>query len=246
MIVEAIQHFLTPALREVKALGYVREAIAIDARYARCRDAWAGHLEKCKKHILAATDSLPPNSTVMIIGSGALHDVPLREIEEQGRSLTLVDIVHLPRIRKLCKNNIQLIEQDVTGWVRPLFHKRQAKEIRNNLPKTDLVISLNILSQLPLNLIKYAERHNIPLPDNFARTIMAEHLDMINSLAPQSLIISDLDRSYKNEDELLEKESALPELELPCPHDIWDWDIVPKGELDRRISLIHHVACWLK
>lgn len=248
MIFEAIRHFLTPAQPETKALGYVREAIAIDARYKRCREAWADHLDKCRHHILAAVNSLPPDSTIMIIGSGALHDVPMADLIEQGHALILVDIIHLPHIRRVYKNRALLIEQDVTGWVRPLFQKRPISESKDSLPQADLVISLNILSQLPLNLIKYAENHHIPLPDNFARAIMGDHLKLLKSTAPQALVIGDLERCYKKGNELLEKETALPDNDLPAPKDTWDWNIAPKGELatlwGREISLIHHVACW--
>lgn len=246
MIFEAIQHILFPARKEVKALGYLREAIAIEARYIRCRAAWADHLEKCQQHILSAANSLEPGSTIMIIGSGALHDVPMADLLARDYRLILVDIVHLPKIRKLYDNHpgVRLIEQDVTGWVGPLFHKKTTPEIENNLPKVDMVISLNILSQLPLNLIKYAVRHHIPLPDNFAEVIMEDHLEMLKSLAPYALVISDLERSYKKDGALLEKEAALPDVDLPAPREIWDWHIAPKGELDKDISLIHHVACW--
>lgn len=235
---------LAPAPREVRALGYVREAIAIDARYARCRDAWAYHLDKCQQHILTAAASLAPGSTVMIIGSGALHDVPLKGLMERGHSLILVDIVHLPKVRKFCKGRVQLIEQDVTGWVRPLFHKKSIAEICDSLPEADLVISLNILSQLPLNLLKYATRHHIPLPDDFVQNITEDHLKMLSAVASQTLLISDLERSYKKGSELLKKEPALPDNGLPAPKDKWDWHLAPEGELDREISLIHHVACW--
>ncbi len=242
MIFEAIQHFLTPASPEVKALGYVREAIAIEARYKRCRTAWADHLEKCQQKILAVANTLDSGATIMVIGSGALHDVPLTALLGLGHRPILVDIIHLPKIRKL--PNIQLIEQDVTGWVGPLFHKKSTPESPAVLPRADLVISLNILSQLPLNLIAYAGKYDIPLPDNFAQTIMAAHLKLLASVAPQKLIISDLERLYYKGDELVEKESALPDGLMTSPSDTWDWHIAPKGELDRDISLIHHVGCW--
>lgn len=244
MIFEAIQHFITPAIREVKALGYVREAIAIEARYKRCRAAWTDHLGKCQQHIMAAAGSLPANSTIMIIGSGAAHDVPMEELLALSHSLILVDIVHLPKIRKRYKNSVQFIEQDVTGWVGPLFHNSSTGDVPGCLPKADMVISLNILSQLPLNLIKYAHRHKISLPDNFAHNIMADHLKLLTDIAPQTLIISDIERHYMKDNVIIEKEAALSQCELGKPSDTWDWHICPKGELDRDISLIHHVAFW--
>jgi hypothetical protein len=41
MIFEAIQHFITPAPEHIKKMGYLREAIAIEARAKRCKNAVA-------------------------------------------------------------------------------------------------------------------------------------------------------------------------------------------------------------
>lgn len=247
MIIEALQHFLSPARREVKALGYVREAIAIDARYNRCRADWALHLENCRQQILIASARLSPGSTVMIIGSGALHDVPVADVLAQGHSLILVDIVHLRQVRRRYRNNprIRFVEQDVTGLVRPLFDRRiSTPDPQMGLPKADLVISLNILSQLPISLISYAEKHLIPLPDNFSQDLMVSHLKLLRNLAPAVLVISDLERRYLKEDQVVDTEDALTGCDLGPPVVSWDWRIAPRGELDPVISLVHHVACW--
>ncbi|PCI32072.1 MAG: hypothetical protein COB54_08485 [Alphaproteobacteria bacterium] len=247
MILEALQHFLTPARREVKALGYVREAIAIDARYNRCRADWADHLDNCRQQILITSARLTPGSTVMIIGSGALHDVPVAGVLDQGHSLILVDIVHLPKVRRRYRTNprIRFIEQDVTGLVRPLFDRcLSAPDSQSDLPKADLVISLNILSQLPISLISYAKKHKITLRDNFSQTLMASHLKLLASLAPTALIISDLERRYLKGEQVVDTEDALAGCDLGTPVASWDWHIAPRGELDRVLSLIHHVACW--
>ncbi len=250
MIFEAIQHILTPASPEAKAMGYVREAIAIEARYYRCRSFWASHLDKCRHHIIAAASELTKNSTIMVIGSGGLHDVPVTELLAHGHKLLLVDIVHLPRIRKDYGNhsNIRIIEQDVTGLAKPLYDKKPAiPENRNSLPEADLVISLNILSQLPINIHSFARKHKISLPDNFAAVIMDTHLNMLEELAPDCLVISDLERQYEMDKRTIKTEDALPDSicrRLCAPDDKWDWHIAPKGEADKNISVTHHVACW--
>ncbi len=246
MIFELLRHFLTPAPPEIKAMGYLREAIAIEARYNRCHTSWAGHLARCRMNILAAAKSLPPASRIMIIGSGALHDVPVEDLLSRGHNLILVDIVHLPEIRRRYRNNdrIQFMEQDVTGLVKNLYQKRAVSEIKFSLPQVDLVISLNILSQLPLNLVKYAERQSIALPDDFSGSVMAGHLTLIKTIAPHVLIIGDMARKYEKDGMPVETEPALADLGLPEPTGTWDWHIAPKGELDRDISLTHQVGCW--
>lgn len=258
MILEALHHFLTPAAKEIKALGFVRESIAIEARYKRCRHAWAGHLDKCQQHILAAASDLKENATIMVIGSGALHDVPVDDLLLLGHRITLVDIVHLAKTRRQYAQNGQItfLEQDVTGLIKPLFDWQEGagsliaaknKLSKIDLAKADLVISLNILSQLPINLIKYAAQWNIPLPNDFENILLGRHLDLLHNLAPKHLIISDLERQYWVDGKAAKRETALPKnicqrLQKPC--DTWDWHIAPKGELDKDISLLHKVACW--
>jgi len=255
MILEALQHFLTPAAKEIKALGFVRESIAIEARYKRCRRAWAGHLDKCQQHILAAAADLKEKATIMIIGSGALHDAPVDELFLLGHRIILVDIVHLAKVRREYAQNDRIIflEHDVTGLIKPLFDWQEAApsltavKARNKLPGVDLVISLNILSQLPIKLIKYAARRNIPLPNDFENILMDSHLDLLSDLAPKQLIISDLERQYWADGDTAQRDPALPKdisQRLKKPRDTWDWHIAPKGELDKNISLLHKVACW--
>ncbi len=243
MIFEAIQHILTPAGKEVKALGYVREAIAIEARYNRCRTEWASHLARCRLNILAAADKLTAGSSIMIIGSGALHDVPMEDLLSAGFHLTLVDIVHLPKTCRRYKNHkrVQFIEQDVTGYVKNLHEKKILSKTAVPLPQADLVISLNILSQLPLKIVAYAEKYNVSLPDGFARDVMEDHLKLLGTGA---LLISDLESDFELADALLRKKPVFPDFAMLEPFDEWDWVIAPKGELDKDFSISHHVACW--
>jgi hypothetical protein len=48
MLSEALEFLLTPCLRFARQMGYLHEVIAIKARHARCRRAWAPHLERKK------------------------------------------------------------------------------------------------------------------------------------------------------------------------------------------------------
>ncbi len=246
MIIETIQHILTPARQEVKALGYVREAIAINARYNRCHTAWASHLARCHQNILAATEKLAQGSTLMIIGSGALHDAPMDDLLSANFRLILVDILHLPKVRKKYnnKNQVQFIDCDVTGLTRNLYQKKIISKVHFDLPKSDLVISLNILSQLPLNLKKYAKKNHIPLPENFTQNIMTDHVRHLRTLAPKILLISDLESEPEMAEALLNGKPIIFDTEMPSPHDKWHWIIAPKGELNKDFSISHYVGCW--
>ena len=255
MILEALQHLFTPAPAEVRALGYLRETIAIEARFRRCRADWAGHLEQCKDIIRQSVSELAPGSTILIIGSGSLHDVPLDEILNQNHHVILLDILHPPKIRRKYGTHprITILSRDVTGLARPLYDgggitKTLIKDAAPALPEADLVISLNLLSQLPINLVAYARKRHLPLPAHFAQDVMTTHLSQLSHAAENCLLICDLERQYLAENRVKERENALPDplsRKLGPPDQCWDWHLSPKGELDPHITLQHRVACWL-
>lgn len=245
MIVEALQHLMTPAPRHIKKMGYVREAIAIEARYHRCKTHWQPHLEKCKAHILAQAEKLAPNSTIMILGSGGLHDVPVKELRESGHNITCVDIVHLPKVKKANKD-LTFVTRDVTGLIEPLYKAvKQGVQVQVEpewefLKTPDLIISLNLLSQLAMKLIDYAELHGIQFSDNVLRT----HVNWIKKQNTKALLISDIAREYNQGKTLLETVPALPNLDLEEPAETWLWNIAPQGEADADISITHTVGVW--
>jgi len=259
MITEFLRHMLIAAPKEVKTLGYVREAIAIEARLRRCRRAWNSHLKKCRQIIISAAEKLPPTARVTILGSGALNDVPMENLLAKGLHVTLVDIVHLPKVRKAYGGHpqVRLIERDVTGLVRPLYEKispglSDIMAAPPDLGAADLVISLNILSQLPINLMRYAEKAQLSLADDFGPAVMRAHLNHLNSLlaspAARSLVICDVMRNYHSGSGVMDQERVLPDALLrilPDPVAFWDWVVAPKGEIHPAISLVHQVACFM-
>lgn len=254
MIIEALQHFLTPAPKYVKDMGYVREAIAIEARYKRCASTWQPHLEKCKEIILEQATLLEPKSNIMILGSGGLHDVPVEALLAQGHNITCVDIVHLPKIRQKYPD-ITFVDKDITGIAEPFYSQVKRGEPYSGRiafrwspdVRPDLIISLNLLSQLPMTLLDYAKKNKSLLHENFDSNIMAAHLSWLISQKTQLLLISDIEHSYYYEDKLVKSEAVLRTheyLDHHRPFEKWTWDIAPKGEADGKISIRHVVGAW--
>ena len=247
MLREALQHLFTAAPKYVKDMGYLREAIAIEARAKRCKKHWRPHLEKSKQHILTAAKKLTPGAHIMILGSGGLHDVPLDELEQF--KITCVDIVHLPAVKKQYKA-INFITQDVTGKAETLYQSiREGKIVTGDLErrlseKPDLIISLNLLSQLAMKLVEYADSYDHDLGICFADNIIKEHVDWLKKQQTDVLLISDISRCYFQGERLVEKIASLPDLELDAPEDQWQWDIAPTGEADKEISIRHNVGAW--
>ncbi len=247
MIVEALQHLFIKAPKHIKEMGYLKESIAIEARAKRCGESWTPHLAACKKQILMATTNLAPESEIMVLGSGGFHDVPIEVLLEFN--ITCVDIVHLPKIIKKYPT-VSFIDKDVTGVVEPLY-----KAVKNEstlfckpdwslAKKPGLIISLNILSQLALRPLHYAEMHKYDLGTHFHENIQTSHVNWLKKQDTNILMISDISREYYQDEQLLESVPSLPNLALDKPDEIWQWNIAPLGEVDKEISVRHTVGVW--
>ena len=83
----------------------------------------------------------------------------------------------------------------------------------------DLVVSANILSQLPLSPLRYASRReNRPIPRQvraFARRLVVNHLDWLASFAGNVCLISDLERLYCEGENVVCREGSLWGVDLP-------------------------------
>lgn len=249
MILEALTHLMTPAPRYVKKMGYLKEAIAIEARVKRCQSAWQPHLDQCKSLIINEAKKLPVGSQVMILGSGGFHDVPIRRLLALKHQITCIDIIHLPKTKKRFPE-VTFKERDITGLNENIFDA-----IRNGTAfkpagqwylsqKPDLIISLNLLSQLPIKMNEYAETHNYKLEDAFKEKVIKDHITWLKKQDTAVLMISDISRNYLENEILLETVASLSDLGLPDPFETWVWDIAPKGEADRDINITHNVGSW--
>lgn len=249
MIIEALTHLRTPAPRYVKKMGYLKEAIAIEARIKRCQSAWQPHLDKCKSLILEQAEKLPRDSQVMILGSGGFHDVPVKRLLDMGHHITCVDIVHLPKVKKRYPQ-VTFMERDVTGLNENLYNAVN-KGVRVSPAETwgliktpDLIISLNLLSQLALKMVAYAESHENDLGVLFQENVLKAHVEWLQKQKTNVLLISDIAREYYEGDNLLESVPSLPKMDMPDPTETWKWNIAPKGEADKNISVLHQVGAW--
>lgn len=260
MIVESLTHLFTPAPKWVKKLGFVAEAIAIEERLKRCQQNWLPHLNRSKKIILAEAAKLPSGSHILVIGAGGLHDVPYRCLAVSGYKMSLLDIVFLKAARAKVKrlSGIALIEHDITNYAKPFFNwldnpntalpEPTAPPHINELvqSKPDLIISLNILSQLP---IQFEEKvRAVAHGQSFAKqeqALIEQHIYWLKSQNCPVLIITDIEwQTLLNEK--TESIEPLPHLKaLGEPVDTWHWDIAPKGEAHKSKALRHKVGAWL-
>ncbi|MDA9553233.1 hypothetical protein N9R64_01875 [Emcibacteraceae bacterium] len=249
MILEALTHLMTPAPGYVKKMGYLKEAIAIEARVKRCKNEWQPHLDQCKSLIITEARKLPEGSNLMILGSGGFHDVPIKRLLTLNHHITCVDIVHLPKIKKQFPE-VNFVERDVTGLNENIFEAVN-KDVRalpaeewKFIKTPDLIVSLNLLSQLALKMLLYAEEHQHDLGILFGDNIIKAHVEWLKKQETEVLLISDISREYFEDNTLLETIPSLPNMDMPESHKTWSWNIAPKGEADRDINITHNVGSW--
>ena len=149
---------------------YVDMGLGIEARAARCADAWEPHLAASKSFLLnALTQYAAPASSAVVLGAGRLYDVPLREMLKSVATVRLIDadptaraavarsVRHLPvrydiaevtgqmnaQVRALqrCRSLDAVAELLRTFCLLPTSHLALSEEV---------VCSMNLLSQIPL------------------------------------------------------------------------------------------------
>lgn len=262
MLKELLKHLSTPAPEHIKALGYLKELIAIEARYRLCKSGWDSHIKHTKETILSCIDLCPDRHKALIIGSGNLIDLPLAELCSAFEHVVLVDIYHMPELKKVCNvfSNISLVSADVTGIALKLYDSKPKPEgllpePLAYIPQSDdasLVVSLNILSQLPI-VPSYFLTDKLKWDEESAklkawqRDIMQSHYDALNNLNCTVCLISDWMMLYKAKDgSTIESHITAPILQDIQANKQWDWLIAPLGTESKKYSITLKVKAVIK
>lgn len=196
----------------------------------------------------------------MVLSSGLLLDVPIGTLAEMFREVVLVDVVHLPEVRKRIKQceNVRTLQGDITNVAEKLYWNVQ--QGRNKLPSskptipeidanTGLVISLNILSQLSTIPQNYVRKK---LPEHDEETIAAwcdqireAHYHALKALLCDVCLIADHEYIYKDKKgNVIEQGSTVGGLSFSEPDMSWWWEIAPLGAMSRHSSKELHVGAW--
>lgn len=196
-------------------MGYIPWQSGIMRRMLREEGGWQSHLMKTSEYIQQAINKQNPKS-IRVLGSGWLLDIPIKYLMDNCEKVVLTDIFHPNQIiNKYSKfKNIEFETIDITGGVVDLGYKlkkrdyshetfiREIENVRTIEFKEDLVISVNLLSQLSGILTDYLSvklgLNNSQIIE-IAETIQRKHLGIL----PQgkSLLISDYEEEYYDEDD---------------------------------------------
>jgi hypothetical protein len=264
MILEVLAWALTPAEGPARRMGFLREQISIAARRARCRQAWAPHLERSKAAILGALDQVPAarRKTALILGSGHLFDLPLDELTRAFERVLLVDLIQPWRARlgALFRPRIELIEHDATEALGALEAAVAAGGALPDIrparflddPEIGLVVSLNLVSQLPYVPLRYLDAKGSAdeaAREAFGRRLVERHLDYLRAFAARgavTLLIGDVERIAKDKAGAeLGRVSAVYDAAFPEGGEEWFWDICPIPEFDPARAIVNRVRATL-
>lgn len=256
MIRDLFRYIATPAPPAQRRLGYLRDSIWLQSRAHRCRAAWAPHLAASRDVMRAAIATRGRRDTVVVLGSGLLADVPLAALTDAFRRVVLVDAVHPLATRRAVRAlaQVELLTADLSGAMALLTG--HASDLKPCLPPvcaepgTDLVISANLLSQLPIRPVARLEggrRAYGPWTpqdgDAFGRRIVEAHLADLARLSAQICLVTDLDETEEDRaGHVVERHDLLYGVALGAPDHAWTWELAPFGEIARGRRLLHQVA----
>ena len=245
MIREMITYIGSSAAPRARRAGLVRECVAIEARHRRHSLAWSPHLDRCKAHIVAALKLADPAKSVLVLGAGPCLDLPVEALAVHPAGAVLVDAVLLPSTKKLIAKYAKLsfVLSDLTGLL-------ATREVHSAIPELapintegyGLIISANILSQLPLAFV------SVPPENADEKVIMTAlqvaHVKRLKASGIPTLVISDysaelmvanVKNEYNTIDSVIFSTDAV---------DCWTWTVAPTGELDAQKELSLTVGVW--
>jgi hypothetical protein len=239
-------------------IGLLSDQRGIYRRYCREARNWESHLENSRKQIVEFCNS-KNNKSVAILGSGWLLDVPLEYLASRFADVYLFDIWHPRKVRREVKNftNVHLVERDLTGGVIAKISTLKANNLvaeithcqMNGLPEAesfDVVVSLNLLSQIDSLLIDYlSEKTSLTDEDllEIRQVIQQQH---VNSLpVGKSLLISDYLEMYESLYSDEKKQKKLIHIFLPQTRSEWLWNFDTKGLYSDGYNVKMKVGAWL-
>jgi hypothetical protein len=255
MLAEMLLYRLTRAQPWAETLGYREGAVRLWSRAGRCAVAWKPHLDRCRAEILAGAEACARRRTAMILGSGVLADVPLRELAGLFEKLVLVDVAHLPTISWRAKRcgNVRCEIADLSGIAEALVRSPErpwpVPGSRYGLddPTVDFVVSLNLVSQMPLGPCEYIEA-KLGLPegaaDDYGKAIVEAHFAHLSAFDGRVLVLGDRARLYLDKTgKVFDRDDPLYGAALPPVDAEWDWDVAPLGEQSRDYAIRNRVFC---
>ena len=238
----------SPSLKEAKSFGHLVESISLLSREKRCQKAWGPHRAECKNFIASKLHTALHHDSVLVLGSGPLHEIPLELLARTFKRVVLVDVVHLKSIKKNYAHlkNVEFFEHEITE-IEGLIEKE--KKLIRKIPEAflnenwGLVLSINVMSQLPIHFESYIKKRlknkfSADEIQSFLQDITLNHFKYLEKFKAPALLITDVEtRYYDKSEQLLQTDINYPHIDLPSPQHQWIWNLAPIPEFSKDIGL---------
>ena len=225
-------------------MGFTSGQAGIMRRMLREEGAWQSHLVRSSEFIQQVVKSQQPKS-IRILGSGWLLDVPMKHLIENCERIVLTDIAHPNQIvnKYSCYKNIEFETLDITGGAVELCYnqKKSGFDVNNLIHELskinptnfseDIIISVNLLSQLSIILTDYLTKKG-KLSDlqviAITQEIQKTHLEVLP--IGKSVIITDYEEEYYDEDNKFigSKPTIYATLPMGENRKEWNWNFDTK------------------
>jgi hypothetical protein len=244
-MLQRINRFLTRCPLHLREMGFVREVWGIRRRYLQFREHWDEHCRRARAVILAAAARCPQRRTAVVLGSGWLHDVPVAELSAMFQKVVLVDLIHPFSVRWSLRRyrNVEARDADVSAVLEETWNAVEKREAVLPVSRPDLfledegidlVVSLNLLSQLPCMPSWYLKKHG-GFPEGqveaFNRQLVEAHLDYLTHLPGVVCLICDKEIITRTPTQAeVARRSTLYGASLPWTGEEWEWALVPRSD----------------
>ena len=114
-----------------------------------------------------------------------------------------------------------------------------------------LVLSINVMSQLPLHIGAYIKKklkkkYTTEEITHHLQLITKNHLLYLENFKCPVLLVTDIETLYFDKQEgLLQLDVNYPHLNLPIPDRQWLWNVAPIPEFDKTIGMKMKVAAFI-
>lgn len=190
---------------------FLDEGFGIEARFKQGR--WEEHLNKSKLFISDSLMRIGKVQSILVLGAGRLYDCDLHVLSMFCDEIILIDadprsVASWPK--KVGEARVSALCKDVTG----VFHS-WGQTLRNGggefldptepaFPKADIIISLNLKSQLSVLFREYVGKSILELETRLQRN---HYLDVFKQSEKACLFLHDLSYSYLRDGLAIERES---------------------------------------
>lgn len=239
------------AAPSARKAGLVSEVAGIAGRYKRQKKAWAHHLTQTKSFIEDNLHHAIEEKPILVLGAGLCLDIPLDRLNQHAAGVILADAVFplSTQLKVRSFKNIKLMCGDLTGFLQPFWNTRQDDKISPPtsapLPKGEfgMVISCNILSQLPLSFSSSPPVDEIEM--RLTAAIQLAHMRALENYPCPILLLTDYERHEKQKGEVQTIATVSPQLLPGDPIQNWRWHIAPEGEVSPGLDVSLTVGGWL-